>query len=986
MLPWVDDDQKHIMDIYTKLQLEKDHECDLKGKVESCSDVFKLRSKDGHPINRAIFKGTPGIGKTTFFDKLAYDWAKGAAVLKQFQLVFVLKMRSLKQESNLIDALFDQLLDSTEISKVDLAAFIATRADEVLFLLDGFDEFMMDNPEEKNFGSILKTLNQKGKYKDCCAFVTTRPSHYDKLVQKCLIQRPFAHVNVMGFGDEDIKTYMERFYHDDLSKAKGLIERIRSSTVLLDLAKSPMLLLLMCLLWKENSSLPETMSRLYNESVEYIFKRKTSISTEQIPSLVTALGKIAFDGLLSLNQKLSFGEGDFNQDVLDQALAAGILTSERVLKGLHTCKNVYFIHKTFQEFCAGKYYQSLGAGEAALKFETFLRGVPFPPSFEYLLRFCCGDNHGQNASSILRILSDKVRCRGRLDIDKTLCLALNCFLESQCDELPPEQFIECVLSNDLSLQNISSDVLKSIVYFLDCVTDQAKGGGNTCLHRVLDLDVSGCHLKEYGETFARYVKEMQRLSIISFSLSTVSETQIQTCLNNKMQLTQLTIERKTDERDFTISVTDRRQYNFRRERKVRPSHLAKLNLSGNRTLGSSSPWSHLAKMQHIQAACFMGCNLTREEIPHIADALSSMQKLADLDLSNNPTLSGSGGAWLQLAKIKQVKKVAFRDCDLKGDDIVNISDALSKMPVIKLDLGYNPTLGDSGAALSHLGKVEHIEKIDFVKCNLKGDDVPHIADALSNMPKLVELGLTGNDTLGGSGSAWSHFAKIKPIQKIDWRSCRLTGDDIPHIADALSNMTNLVELNLLWNPTLGGSGGAWSHLAKIKQIQKVNLMSCNLTGDDVPYIAEALGTMPKLVELDVSSNVELGGSGEALSTMAKLKHIQKIRLRDCNVTRDDMKYIANAMSRESALVRIDLSPCLIFGGSGEAWSSLVKDKDTGRCIKIILQNSTLIGNDHEHVTETLSSTSNHAELDLTGNYTLVGSVDSYFFLTKSTNL
>ena len=57
---------------------------------------------------------------------------------------------------------------------------------------------------------------------------------------------------ILGFNAEDIKQYVNRFFTVEDDKAESLIQRIQSSDVLRDLAKSPMLLLLMCLLWREN--------------------------------------------------------------------------------------------------------------------------------------------------------------------------------------------------------------------------------------------------------------------------------------------------------------------------------------------------------------------------------------------------------------------------------------------------------------------------------------------------------------------------------------------------------------------------------------------------------------------------------------------------------------------------------------------------------------------------------------------------------------
>ena len=59
------------MDIYTKLQLEK-RDQDLQGEIELFEDILNIQTREGHPVDRAILQGRPGMGKTTLFDKVAY--------------------------------------------------------------------------------------------------------------------------------------------------------------------------------------------------------------------------------------------------------------------------------------------------------------------------------------------------------------------------------------------------------------------------------------------------------------------------------------------------------------------------------------------------------------------------------------------------------------------------------------------------------------------------------------------------------------------------------------------------------------------------------------------------------------------------------------------------------------------------------------------------------------------------------------------------
>ncbi len=463
MLPWLDDDKIHIMDIYTKLILvelgdkvgktEKD-----KKPLKSYEDIFHLKTREGNPIKRIVFSGSAGLGKTTLIDKIAYDWAMGKSeILKRFELVFVLKMRALEQTSELIDAIFEQLLDHDSINNADdLKTFIDKNQDKVLILLDGFDEFQTTTLNKSSFGSTLKTLNRK-QCKKCWVAVTSRPP-LDKLVSSSLVEKPFTHVNIVGFSEQDIKEYINKFFPEDHDQVKKLVEKIQSSEVLSDLAKSPMLLLLMCLLWRESRKLPDTMTRLYTEALKYIFRRKSKdLSQDAISQILISIGKVGLHSLISTKWSLSFTEKDFDKKTFDAAIKAGVLTSERGFKGLDTYNNVYFIHKTFLEFCAAMYWQSLINTK---KFKQILVRVcsassTYPSPYEYLLRFCCGD-HKECTNQVLL----------KLQMNEDPSLGLICYFESQSKSLPPENVISAAIKQTIYMNSRNNDCMNSFFYLL----------------------------------------------------------------------------------------------------------------------------------------------------------------------------------------------------------------------------------------------------------------------------------------------------------------------------------------------------------------------------------------------------------------------------------------------------------------------------------------------------------------------------------------
>ena len=371
--PWVDGDQMHI-DIYTKLQLEKSEGVvvvmthkEMLNSIEY-EKIFLIKSREGDFIKRLIFFGEGGVGKSTFFDKIAYDWAVGSSdVLNKYKLVFVLKMCALDQSSNLIEAIFDQLLaQDTDISKDRLESFIVQNSDVVLILMDGFDELTSTMLSENEFGSILRALNRK-TYRECCIGVTTRPSHLERLTTKSLVQNPCIHLKVLGFTKDDVEEYVRKFFRGN---SEALIKAIKNSEVLSDLARSPMLFLLICIIWREYKVLPSTMSSLYSKAVGYIFKRKGHESDKEMSEVLIKIGEVALNGLLDPELKLAFPESAFEKNTLALALKVGILNKQRVFKNLTSGNSIQFLHKTMQELCAAKYWQSLLPNSRVKRFAT----------------------------------------------------------------------------------------------------------------------------------------------------------------------------------------------------------------------------------------------------------------------------------------------------------------------------------------------------------------------------------------------------------------------------------------------------------------------------------------------------------------------------------------------------------------------------------------------------------------------------------------
>ncbi|XP_072014250.1 uncharacterized protein [Amphiura filiformis] len=439
LLPFDSDCNVDIDDIFVNLELilkEKSSNSEKRVQLDTYNDIFCLQKKVTEaPFLRVLVKGGPGSGKTTLTSKIAYDWAqstKGASfpVLSRYDLLFVLNMRYMDQEVSLVDAIFDQLLPSdSKVSKDALQAYIVENASKVAIILDGADEFPGKIAKSKSGRYILDVVCNK-MLRECCVIVTTRPHMVNKVVEFCT---QYCLIDVTGFSRPNVFQYVGRFFQvrpytpedefyekviskeflrddegvkqqqneaitseesDELS-VDTFLKEIHHSESLFSLSCIPVILTMMCVLWRGSRNLPERIADLYHEVVHYFaqrwFEKQHDDSESDIIEnhISKSLGSMALNTLLE--DRLYFSAKEFHSaEVLSKSCSIGIILPERRRKRLHITQDYRFFHKTFQEYFAAFYWASLVDDSSQFKQYLIHITPKSVDSFDYILRFCCG--------------------------------------------------------------------------------------------------------------------------------------------------------------------------------------------------------------------------------------------------------------------------------------------------------------------------------------------------------------------------------------------------------------------------------------------------------------------------------------------------------------------------------------------------------------------------------------------------------------------
>ncbi|CAH3021383.1 unnamed protein product [Porites evermanni] len=347
------------------------------------TEIFKTLEKGKDVMT--LVEGSPGIGKTTFCLKLAYDCTHGKIPTEcsfpKFELVLLLKCRDI--DGNIMDTIREQLLPRDIEEKIveKLLHFLKDihSQERILIILDGLDEL-----PEKSRHHVDELLHRR-IFPFCYVLATSRQERGIEARKTFVFD---IHLEIKGYTESDSIAYVRRHFETIGQSPKGerLIEEMQQNTFLNALRNNPLNLLLLCVVYEDyEGKLPTSRTELYQVIVQCLLRRYCAKRNQPAPSNdialerkfekeILALGELAW--LCLLSDRYGFRESELDEfESRYPGLVArelGLLYKEESLKRLKPEHEYCFLHKTFQEYVAAAYIAEKIVNEQFNVFDHFL--------------------------------------------------------------------------------------------------------------------------------------------------------------------------------------------------------------------------------------------------------------------------------------------------------------------------------------------------------------------------------------------------------------------------------------------------------------------------------------------------------------------------------------------------------------------------------------------------------------------------------------
>ena len=869
--PWDPDDTVDIDDIYTNLSWLKDERKPTgktQRRLEHYTEIFKGHKRFINP-KRILVYGRPGIGKSTFSQKVAVDWASGNnETLKRFDILLLIKLRDVCRIED-----FPSMVKASEVLACDgsisiasLYEYILQNQDKVLLVLDGYDEYSPGTLKS----SPIRQIWEGNQLRDCHVLVTTRKMEGEELIKSSHVQ-----CEIKGL---DSKEQVNEFAGKFITSANEIAEfnRYLDSRDLWEIAEIPLLLLMLCLIWmdRHRKALPKSRLNLHERFVETLLSHMATKNPKYVNDStsynilddfrddLSKIGKLALEGLLRDALYIDLKDVNLQSSrFTDNMIRSGLFQFSK-LSSADPNKSLFFLHKSIQEFLAAWFIMN-EAGLMEGKVDCFARIDSFQKvlHLQEILKFMCewSEEGARAVFSLLKFFGEKE--------DLTKCSFTK---TPSVDDLSSDQrnfrylSLQCLLSCSSSAKQLLYPLFLSNVDGVVLVNTTLDVRKLTAEDQLISSTLPSYVFFEVGVVFADIAPLLDALHAVVITCSGL-RLEASFFFRNHWVASGFPklhfFLRKQGESVYFYFTHISWKYRFSLEyletlrylTTVLPESQKKQSIGEDNKINALNIAEDTDDESDFKLNCLSlvisiewECNKASEELSGLSGVLSVVTFPRSIEVTQ---------AHFRLFDAQVVRDVVshinitdnlyrlqLKRLNMTAHDAAVIAKSLHHAHNLhELELSDSPLHGSVRYLAENLLHVPRLVDLTLFRVGMGNQECMSLGRSLKHLPQLQRLSLSYNSLGDGIAKLAEHFSSVPRLRALGLGGTSMGKEEAILLAQSLKHVSNLEELYLAGNPLGRGVSILVQHLRNLPNLRKLDLKDVAMTKKELDDVTAVSG-------------------------------------------------------------------------------------------------------------------------------------------------